>query len=52
MLLDKTTELTPEERVDRAFRYVEKSEIDRKAFNEVRKPEFWKTMAKILSGGK
>ena len=32
--------------------YVEKSEIDRKEFNEVRKPEFWKTMAKILSGGK
>ena len=32
--------------------YVEKTEIDRKAFNEVRKPEFWKTMAKILSGGK
>lgn len=32
--------------------YVEKSEIVRKAFNEVRKPEFWKTMAKILPGGK
>ena len=32
--------------------YVEKTEIDRTAFNEVRKPEFWKTMAKILSGGK
>ena len=31
--------------------YVEKSEIDRKAFNEVRKPEFWKTMGSILSGG-
>lgn len=32
--------------------YVEKSEIVRKAFDEVRKPDFWKTMAKILSGGK
>lgn len=31
--------------------YVEHSEIDRNAFNNVRKPEFWKTMAKILSGG-
>ena len=26
MLLDKTTELTPEERVDRAFRYDTQSE--------------------------
>ena len=32
--------------------YVEKTEIDRKTFNEVSKREFWKTMAKILSGGK
>lgn len=31
--------------------YVQQSEIDRKAFNEVRKPEFWKTMGRILSGG-
>lgn len=31
--------------------YVQQSEIDRKAFSEVRKPEFWKTMGRILSGG-
>lgn len=31
--------------------YVQQSEIDRKAFDEVRKPEFWKTMGRILSRG-
>lgn len=30
--------------------YVQQSEIDRKAFNKVRKPKFWKTMGRILSG--
>lgn len=31
--------------------FVSKSEIDRDAFNATRKPEFWKTMGRILSGG-
>ena len=31
--------------------YVQQSEIDRGTFNTVRKPEFWKTMGKMLSGG-
>lgn len=31
--------------------YVQQSEIDRGTFNTARKPEFWKTMGKMLSGG-
>lgn len=31
--------------------YVQQSEIDRNAFDKVRRPEFWKTMGRILSGG-
>lgn len=31
--------------------FVSKSEIDRDAFNATRKPEFWKTIGIILSGG-